>query len=194
MASTLQASLDAVPYRVAHPEFIPVKRYYDAEFYELEKARLWSRVWQLACRLEEIPEIGDFTEYTIFEKTVLIIHTKAGIKAFHNVCRHRGMKLLDGHGNCRKQGIVCGFHGWRYDIEGRNTFVFGREVFSEEALQNADLNLKPCRVETWAGCAFVNFDDEAPSLIESFGPHTRALERATPIGCGPNGGAPRSCR
>ncbi|MBV9996122.1 MAG: Rieske 2Fe-2S domain-containing protein, partial [Caulobacteraceae bacterium] len=80
-----------VPFAVTNPEQIPVKRYYDEAFYKLECERLWPRVWQMACRLEEIPNVGDFVEYKILDKSVLVVRTEGGIKAFHNVCRHRGM-------------------------------------------------------------------------------------------------------
>lgn len=164
------------PLKVTNPELIPAGRYFDPSFFELEKQKLWMRTWQMACRLEEIPEVGDYTEYRIFEKTVLIVRTKTGVKAFHNVCRHRGMRLLEGHGNCKGKGIICPFHGWRYNMDGENTFVFGRPVFSDALLDKADISLKPCRLETWAGCAFINFDDDAPSLLDSLGPHTRTLD------------------
>ena len=62
---------------------------------------------------------------------------------------------------CEKTGFICPFHGWRFNMNGDNTFVFGKQIFSEENLQKADLALVPCRVETWGGCAFINFDDDA---------------------------------
>ena len=176
MAETAPAGLASVPFAVRDPELVPAKRYFDPGFFEAEKAGLWPRVWQMACRLEEIPEPGDFVEYTIFEKTVLIVRTGEGVKAFHNVCRHRGMKLAEGRGNCKAAGFVCPFHGWRYDMDGRNSFVFGRKIFSEDVLDPASINLKPCRVETWGGCAFVNFDDHAPPLRASLQPVAEKLE------------------
>lgn len=59
------ALLETVPLRVTHPQRIPSKRYYDQEFFDLEREKLWPHVWQLSCRLEEIPEIGDYVEYKI---------------------------------------------------------------------------------------------------------------------------------
>lgn len=175
MSQSTEELLDAVPFRVTNPELIPVERYYDPHFFELEKERLWPHVWQMACRLEEIPEIGDYVEYTILGKSVLVVRTKNGVKALHNACRHRGVKLATKSGNCAKQGFVCPFHGWRYNLEGKNTFVFGKQIFSEELLDQAEISLKPCRVEFWGGCAFINFDDNAPSLLESLGPVAERL-------------------
>jgi carnitine monooxygenase subunit len=130
----------------------------------------------MACRLEAIPEVGDYVEYRIFEKTIVIVRTATGVNAFHNICRHRGMRLVEGSGNCKTQGFVCPFHGWRYGLKGENTFVFARKIFSEELLDQADINLKPCRVETWGGCAFISFDDDAPPLREYLGPMAEHLE------------------
>ncbi|MDG2004862.1 MAG: aromatic ring-hydroxylating dioxygenase subunit alpha [Novosphingobium sp.] len=175
MADTTASALDKVPHRVSNPELIPVERYFDPEFFELEKKHLWPKVWQMACRLEEIPNVGDYVEYSIFEKSVIVVRTKDGIKAFHNVCRHRGVRLANGPGNCSKQGFVCPFHGWRWNADGENTFVFGKEIFSEELLDRAEIDLAPCRVETWAGCAFINLDDNAKPLLECLGPVTTRM-------------------
>lgn len=170
MADDIKARLETVPHRITNPELIPAQRYYDPEFFELERERLWPHVWQMACRLEEIPEVGDYVEYTILDKSVIIVNTKSGVKAFHNACRHRGVRLATGPGNCKTAGFICPFHGWRWNMEGENTFVFGKHVFSPEVLDKAEINLAPCRIDFWAGCAFINFDDEAPSLLESLGP------------------------
>jgi carnitine monooxygenase subunit len=168
--------LRTVPFEVANPERIPAQRYYDKEFYKLECQRFWPHVWQMACRLEEIPEVGDWIEYQILDKSVIVLRTKTGVRAFHNACRHRGVRLASGHGNCRRSGFVCPFHGWRYDMNGENTFVYGRRIFGEENLVKSDLALVSCRVETWGGSAFINFDDGAPPLRECLGTIAERLE------------------
>jgi carnitine monooxygenase subunit len=170
MAETIDTPLTSVPFAVTDPEMIPVERYYDEAFFKLENEKLWPHVWQMACRLEEIPEVGDYVEYSILEKSVIIVRTRTGIKAFHNACRHRGVRLATGPGNCKTTGFICPFHGWRYNMDGANTFVFGKQVFNAALLEHAEIDLAPCRVEFWAGCAFINFDDSAPSLLESLGP------------------------
>jgi len=164
------APLRRVPFKVTDPEQIPAQRYYDEEFFRLEAEHLWPKVWQMACRLEEIPEVGDYVEYKILDKSVFVVRTRSGIKAFHNHCRHRGMQLLSGSGNCAGQGITCAFHGWRWNMDGENTFVFFKQIFSEESLDPKELDLVPCRVELWGGCAFINFDDDAAPLLECIRP------------------------
>jgi len=166
------------PFRITRPELIPTRRYYDPAFFELEGERLWPHVWQMACRLEQIPEVGDWIEYANLGKSVIVIRTPSGVKAFHNHCRHRGVPLAErgGHGNCQTKGFICPFHGWRWSMEGECTFVYGRQLFSDDLLEKDELALRPCRVETWGGCAFVNFDDDAPSFRDSMGPVLDRLE------------------
>jgi carnitine monooxygenase subunit len=174
--ANLQASLRPVPYQVTDPQRIPVKRYYDEEFFKLECERVWPHVWQMACRLEQIPNVGDWVEYSNLGKSVIVVRTSSGVKAFHNTCRHRGVQLASGHGNCRVQGFICPFHGWAYSMDGRNTFVYGRDKFDKEVLDPEDLALKPCRIEMHLGCAFINFDDNAPSFRDCIGPLVDRLE------------------
>jgi phenylpropionate dioxygenase-like ring-hydroxylating dioxygenase large terminal subunit len=108
---------------------------------------------------------------------VIVVRTKDGVKAFHNACRHRGVQLAKGHGSCETQGFTCPFHGWRWNIEGKSTFVYGKHLFSEQQLEQGDLNLPECRVDTWGGCVFINHDDDAPSFRESIGPLADRLEK-----------------
>jgi phenylpropionate dioxygenase-like ring-hydroxylating dioxygenase large terminal subunit len=176
MADDTNSALDKVPFRVTNPELIPSQRYYDPAFFALENEKVWPHVWQMACRLEEIPELGDYVEYTILDKSVIIVNTRNGVKAFHNACRHRGVRLATGPGNCKSAGFICPFHGWRWNTEGENTFVFGKQVFSPELLDKAEINLVPCRIDFWAGCAFINFDNDAPGLRESLGPVADRLD------------------
>ena len=176
MTQDVQAALAQVPFRVADRQLIPSERYYDEAFFQLEKEKLWPHVWQMACRLEEIPHIGDYAEYTILDKSVIIVRTKNGVKAFHNACRHRGVQLVEGPGNCAKTGFICPFHGWRWNAEGKNTFVFGKQIFDEALLDHAEIDLPPVRVEFWAGCAFINFDDDAPALLDCLGPVVDTLD------------------
>ena len=176
MTENTAGKLSAVPHRITDPELIPAIRYYDPAFFELEKQKLWPHVWQMACRLEEIPEVGDYTLYNILQHSVIMIHTRDGVKAFKNACRHRGVRLAHGPGHCGEEGFVCPFHGWRYNSEGENTFVFGRHLFDEAVLERAEIDLVPVRIEFWAGCAFINFDDNAPGLRESLGPVAERMD------------------
>ena len=110
------------------------------EFYALENELLWPRVWQMACRLEEIPKPGDYVEYEILDESIIVVRVDADtVRAYHNACRHRGVKLVEGNGNRRT--FVCPFHGWCWGIDGRNTFVLRPEEFDEHNLDPDDLRL-----------------------------------------------------
>jgi phenylpropionate dioxygenase-like ring-hydroxylating dioxygenase large terminal subunit len=174
------AILDGIPFAVTDPERIPAQRYYDQEFYELEEERLWPHAWQMACRTEQIPNLGDWIEYSNVGKSVIVVNTKNGVKAYHNACRHRGVPIAGGkgneHGNCAKTGFICPFHGWRWNLEGENTFVYGSHMFSEDQLDKDDLRLRECRAEVSIGCVWINHDDDALSFRESLGPLIDNLE------------------
>lgn len=166
----------SLPYRVEDPERIPKQRYYDPDFFRMEAEFLWPRVWQMACRLEEIPRPGDFAEYGILDQSVVIVRTDdMGVTAFHNTCRHRGVRLLDGRGSCG-DGIVCPFHGWCYAADGRNTAVTQPRAFSDRNLEKLELDLSPVRCEAWGGCVWINLDDTAPPLRDCIEPFASVFD------------------
>jgi phenylpropionate dioxygenase-like ring-hydroxylating dioxygenase large terminal subunit len=159
-----------VPYAVEYPDRIPKERYFHPDFYQMEVELLWPRVWQMACRLEEIPNPRDFAEYQILDQSVVVVRTDdMGVSAFQNACRHRGVRIVEGRGSC-PQGFTCPFHGWCYGPDGTNTFVPRARTYSEHNLQPEDLNLTPVRCEVWGGCAWINLDDDAPPLRQCIEP------------------------
>lgn len=165
-----------VPFAVERADRLRKERYVDPAFFDLEAERLWPRVWQMACRLEEIPEPHDWVEYTILDQSVVVVRQADGsVAAFQNACRHRGVRIAEGHGNCAS-GFTCPFHGWCYGPDGTNTAVTGRRSFDPGNLDPADLSLTPVRCEAWGGCAFVNLDDTAPPLRECFDPAAEVLD------------------
>ena len=165
-----------VPYPIQVPDRIPKERYFDPDFYQMEAELLWPRVWQMACRLEEIPEPLDFVEYEILDQSVVVIRTEGGdIRAFQNACRHRGVKVVEGRGRC-ESGLVCPFHGWCYGADGRNTAVPRGKMFSGHNLASGDIDLVGVRCEVWGGCAWINLDDGAPPLRECIEPAATMLD------------------
>jgi nitrite reductase/ring-hydroxylating ferredoxin subunit len=164
-----------VPYAMECVDRAPKERYFDPDFYRLEAEQLWPRVWQMACRLEEIPRPGDFVEYEILDQSVLVVRTDDGVRAVQNACRHRGVRVAQGRGNC-ESGFTCPFHGWSYGADGKNTGVTRRRTFAEHNLQPGDLDLKPVRAEGWGGCVWINLDDDAPPLRECIEPVATMLD------------------
>jgi phenylpropionate dioxygenase-like ring-hydroxylating dioxygenase large terminal subunit len=147
---------------------IPKERYLSREFLDLEYERLWSRVWQIACREEEIPEVGDYVEYRIGDESVLLVRSGADtITALPNACLHRGTRLADGAGHVADGSFRCPFHGWRYALDGRVVEVVDAEDFDEIP---ADFKMRTVRAERWGGFVFVNFDPDAAPLHEFLDP------------------------
>ena len=96
-----------VPLAVVDADRVPAARYYDQAFFDLECEHLWPRVWQMACRLDEIPNVGDFVEYENLGKSVIVVRTRdGGVTAFHNACRHRGVQTRQDRG-CASNGFIC---------------------------------------------------------------------------------------
>jgi Rieske 2Fe-2S family protein len=158
-----------VPWAVEAPDRIPKQRYYSPEFYALETEQFWPRVWQMACRLEEIPKPGDFVEYEILDQSIIVVRLDGtSVRAYHNACRHRGMKLVEGRGS--RRSFVCPFHGWCWGLDGSSTFVARSELFAEDNLCPEDLRLASVRCELWGGCAWINLDDGAAPLRECIEP------------------------
>jgi phenylpropionate dioxygenase-like ring-hydroxylating dioxygenase large terminal subunit len=169
-------AIRGVPFAVEVPDRLPKERYFDAGFFGLEAEQLWPRVWQMACRLEEIPRPRDFAEYRILDQSVVVVRTDdMGVVAFQNACRHRGFRLAEGHGTCER-GFVCPFHGWSYGPDGTNLGVTRRSSFAAHNLEAADLDLTPVRCEVWGGCAWVNLDPGAPPLRDCIEPSASALD------------------
>jgi phenylpropionate dioxygenase-like ring-hydroxylating dioxygenase large terminal subunit len=165
------------PYPMQNDLFVPRERYYDREFFELEKERLWRHSWLMAARLEEVPEAGDFTEYEICGQSILIVReSEDRVRAFYNACRHRATELLKGSGSLLQGQIVCPFHGWRWNSDGSPSFLYGEQAFAPECLKPDDVKLQEVRSDVWGGCLWINLDDDAPSLRESLSPAAEILE------------------
>ena len=158
------------PFEVVDELLVPAARYYDASFFELERDKLWSSVWQLAARLEEIPQPGDFTEYEIAERSYLIVRQHDGsVKAFENACRHRATALGTGSGSFHGGKIVCPFHGWRFELDGECSFVYAARGFRPDTISPEHTHLVECQVALRWGMVFVNPDPSAASFDEFMG-------------------------
>ena len=158
------------------PDRVRKERYYDPDFYAREVEMLWPRVWQMACRLEEIPQPDDFVEYEFLDQSVIVVRTAdLGVRAFQNACRHRGVKVVAGRGTCAN-GFTCPFHGWCYGADGTNTAIPRRKGFAEHNLQPGDIDLVPVRCEMWGGCAWINLDADAPPVHECMQPAAAILD------------------
>lgn len=156
---------------------VPKERYISQAFANLEAEKLWPHVWQMACREEEVPRPGDYTVYEIIDQSILVIRTDEDtIKAYHNVCPHRATALAVGTGRFSTGEITCPFHGWRWNLEGDNTFVLDRDEFKGGCLSDDDVKLREVQVARWIGCVWINMDTEAPSFDDYIAPIRDVIE------------------
>jgi choline monooxygenase len=138
------------------PVRVPASRYVSADFAVLEHERLWPHVWQIACPSDLVRNPGDYYDHTIGLLSVVIVRGTDGIlRAFQNVCGHRGNELCHGSGEGLTE-LRCGYHRWCWDLEGRLREVPSRKGFG--VLRNDDYGLAPVRVGEWSGLVWVNLD------------------------------------
>jgi nitrite reductase/ring-hydroxylating ferredoxin subunit len=153
---------------------VAASRYYDRAFFDLEVQHVWMKVWQWACREEHIPNVGDTHIYDVVGRSLLIVRTAPDqIKAFHNSCPHRGRKLATLPG-CKTE-LRCPYHGLAWHTDG--TPKDNHLDWDFPQWRDAPMNLPEARVATWGGFVFVNFDPEAPPLLEQIAPLAEHFER-----------------
>ncbi len=140
---------------------ISIDRYTSQEWHQAEVKNVWQKVWQVACRLEEIPEIGDYVVYDIVDDSLIITRTSENeVHAYFNACLHRGNALCLENGHAEK--FRCPFHGFTYSLQGKL-----ESIPSDWDFQHVDKNeysLPEAKVGFWGGFVFVNLDPDCGSL------------------------------
>lgn len=143
------------------PVEIPVGRYTDPDYFAREHARLWPRVWQLACPLDQVASPGDFYEYRCGPLSILVVRGGDGeLRGFQNACRHRGSAICEGSGAGLSE-LRCPFHGWTWSLDGTLREIPSRRQY---AIANDELPLIPVLVDTWGPLVFVSCDLDAEPL------------------------------
>ena len=146
----------------------------DPAMHDLEREAIFRRAWLMVGRVEQLPRAGSYftKSVDILKASAIVVRDGDGTtRAFHNVCRHRGNKLVwqddpavDVEGTCRQ--FTCKYHGWRYGLDGGLKFVQQEEEFFD--LARDELGLTPVHCDTWAGFIFVNFADAPEQSLEEF--------------------------
>ncbi len=156
-----------------YPEGIPPSfsiaagRYTDPRFFELEKKHLWSKSWLIAGCVDELPEVGSYKLWSHLDMPVVLVRGKdKNIRAFFNICRHRGTALVNKPSGKTKV-LTCPFHGWVYDLQGKLNFV--TEEYEFPTLDKSANGLVPLRCELWGNFIFINRDMNAEPLLQSLG-------------------------
>jgi phenylpropionate dioxygenase-like ring-hydroxylating dioxygenase large terminal subunit len=154
---------------------VSIERYFSREWHEAEVEKVWRKTWQLACRLEHIPNVGDHVVYEIVRDSLIVIRTgPTEIRAYINSCLHRGT-MLRTEGGCVNQ-LRCPFHGWTWDLQGQLKIIPGQWDFPH--VDKAAMNLPEAQVGTWGGFVFVNFDagcEPLESYLENLPEHFSAF-------------------
>jgi len=149
-------------------DFIPKEDYVSPAFAARERERLWPNVWQMACREEEVPRVGDYVTYDIGDESIIVIRTASDrVSAYHNACQHRGRRLTEGCGHAAR--LFCKFHGWAWNIDGSIARVVDRENWNG-TLSDEDIALPKVRIENWGGFLFINMDADAEPLLDFLAP------------------------
>lgn len=164
----------------------PAEAFISREYAEAEPERLWSKVWQQAGRVEELAEVGSYITYNICHDSILIVRdTPDTLKAFHNVCPHRGRRLVGNNTGGGPKTVVqdtgahsakgqrlkfgCNYHAWTFGLDGQATYIPDREDW-QGALHAGCTSLTPVQVDTWGGWIWINMDLEAGPLREFLEP------------------------
>ena len=144
--------------------------YHSANLLELEKEELFKTHWQIACHVSDLPNIGDFLTFDLCgERAIILRDPENQVRAFHNICRHRGSRLVaKDRGNC-PGALICPFHGWVYNLDG--TLRGAARPESYPPLDKHTFGLRGLEMEVWHGLIFVRFKPgPQPSVAELFKP------------------------
>jgi phenylpropionate dioxygenase-like ring-hydroxylating dioxygenase large terminal subunit len=171
---------------------LPAWTYRNPGFLALEKEHIFMRTWQLAGHVSELQQPGDFVRLNLLGESAIVLRdTHGNVRAFHNVCRHRGFRLLgEARGNCG-QHIRCRYHGFAYDLAGHLIAVPEEQAF--DGLKRSEFALVPLETEIFLGFIFVRFSpDDGPSVAQQFAPFREVLalyrtEEMLPLDTGSTG-------
>ena len=169
----------------ALPRALPAWVYNNAALNRLELERVLLPSWQIVCHINSIPKSGDYVSFDLGSESVVVLRDRDGtIRGFHNVCRHRGARLLDNTGNCPGP-ITCPYHGWSYRQDGSLIGVPMRDSFP--GLDRGEFSLKPVRTDTAFGFVFVALRGDPPPVSKVWGALAEELtayriEEMVPLG------------
>jgi phenylpropionate dioxygenase-like ring-hydroxylating dioxygenase large terminal subunit len=178
---TTPAAPPEAPELLTEAVTIPAEAYISEEYVRAERDKLWRKVWLQVGRIEEIPDVGSYLTYAILDDSIVVVRTAPDkIKAYHNVCPHRGRRLVDtpqGANNAcgKKKLFICGFHGWRFNLDGENTHVPHKEDW-HGTLTEQNTHLSEVKIDTWGGWVWINMDPNSESLREYLEPAASILE------------------
>lgn len=147
---------------------IETDRYTSHEYAQRERGAIWMRVWQIVGRADDLPKAGDWKKYNIQDQSFIVVRGKdAKLRGFVNACRHRGNALCITETGNAKRGLLCQYHLWSYDLEGKLRGVLREELAGQ--IDKTENSLHEVPVDTFAGFIFLNPDPQAAPLREYLG-------------------------
>lgn len=153
---------------------LPAWVYGDAEFHALEMERVLRPSWQVVCHTNDIPNVGDWHTLDFLGESILVVRGEdKAVRAFTNVCRHRASRLVDGASGCAKK-LVCPYHAWTYDLDGRLTGVPFRSQYD---MRPEDHGLAPVDMEIWRGFIFIRLAGDGPGVARMMAPYDDEIEQ-----------------
>ena len=169
-----QAALDGLARPLESATGLPAAAYADEDYARLEAQQLFARTWVCVGFDHDLPDPGDVLPIELAGVPIVLVRGRDGIvRAFHNVCRHRG-NLLVGKAGCGQRRLNCPYHMWAYDLEGRlvaTPHFAGTDVpWYDGGHRREDLGLKPVRLAHWQRWLFVNLSGDAPPFEEIAAP------------------------
>ena len=171
--------LRAINQPVTEARGLPREAYTDRDFLALEREHVFDASWVFVGAAQSIPDPGDVMPLDLLGRPVVVVRQRdGGIKAFHNVCRHRGVVLIES-AQQQRPTLVCPYHAWTYGLDGtllKTPHFSGDGSHSTGLIERDCLDLKAIRCDTWHGLIFVNLSSAAPPLSE----HMAPIERRYP--------------
>jgi phenylpropionate dioxygenase-like ring-hydroxylating dioxygenase large terminal subunit len=152
---------EETPFDPTSLEDISVERYFSKEWHDKEVEKVWRKTWQMACRLEEIPNVGDHVVYDIVHDSLIVVRSSpTEIRAYVNSCMHRGTQLRTEAGSVKQ--FRCPFHGFTWDLEGKLIHLPAPWDFPQ--VDKKKMCLPEAKVGVWGGFVFINMDPACESL------------------------------
>lgn len=152
---------DKAPYVDHGTERPDPRRYFSQEEAELEWQHVWMKTWAFAGLMQDLPEVGDYLRYNLGKESFIVVRTSEaanGVKAYYNVCPHRGNRLVhNDFGHTTDQCFTCDFHGWKYNLDGSNKEIRDEIIFREEVICDRP-GLAEVSCDVWNSLIFVNPD------------------------------------
>jgi carnitine monooxygenase subunit len=149
---------------------LPPWTYHSPALFQQERCEIFLTHWQIAGHVNDIPAPGDWLSFDMLGERALVMRGQDGVvRAFHNLCRHRGARLTDGPAGHCKGALVCPFHGWVYNTDGTLRGPARPETFGQ--MDRSQFGLKPIDSEVWNGFIFLRFTPgPQPPVAEMLGP------------------------